>query len=82
MEGFVNREEVLHVAVRILAHSPNGLKRTQLIHEIRIECPRLSDKQVENCVWDLHLRNPNILRPKRGLFQHVNFRPDDTNDAD
>lgn len=69
------KERIEAKAIEILKNSPDGVRYSELIKEIKASLPDANVNHIRGTIWDLDVTKPkDVYKAGRGLFRHVSFR--------
>lgn len=69
------REQIQSRAIEILRNSPQGVRYSQLLDQIKDSLPDISSNTIRGTIWNLDVTVPDqIYKADRGLFRHISFR--------
>lgn len=71
------REEIISAALKILKSKPGGIRYADLVRRIAEELPHIPVNTIRGDVWDMDARLPEVYKPARGIFRHVEFREEE-----
>lgn len=71
------REEIKSAALKILKSNPSGIRYADLVRRIAEELPHIPINTIHGNVWNLETRLPQVYKPARGIFRHVEFREEE-----
>jgi hypothetical protein len=63
------RERITEKALELLKAAPNGLRRADLVAQLRAAYPDDTLGSIRGIIWDLDVRLPDIVaKPSRAVF--------------
>lgn len=62
------REKIIKKALKILENRSNGIRYSELFHEIKNQLPEVPENTIHGTIWDLDKKISGIGKPERGIF--------------
>lgn|SRR3989344_3160811 len=70
-----SKEQIRTKAIEILKSSPQGVRYSQLVNQIKNSFSEIPINTIHGTVWNLDITSPSeVYKADRGLFRHVLFR--------